>query len=535
MDDQPDAGFPHRLHFAPRNRSLRRQLLIWVLLPQLVLWGAGGVATYRLAVRYVNQAADATLSQASRALARRVKPMGSGLLIDFPRAAQDILETDPNDRLFYTVSTPPGEFVLGNSTIPIPPTDMAPRLNEPYFYDGEIPSPDASGQDPAPPAIKVRIAALYMPYGEPEGRQQWMLVQVARGMAHRQDLFKQILLDTLLPLSGLIPLLTMIVWVGTGAGLKPLLRLRKEVEGRSPADLAPLQVESAPQEVRSLVQALNDLLASVRQNVNAQKRFIADAAHQLRTPLAGLKSQTALAMAATDDPLLLARLKLVDQSAARGAHLISQLLMLARADPDAATPSELAPLDVVPFVREIVAEYVPRALRAGIDLGMGDDSVGEGSTGDDSSSHDSSGHDSSGHDSTGRGGAGDDAVADRGAAASGEPLRIDAHALLLREAVANVIDNAIKYTGRGGEITVRVVPDGADVLVIVSDNGPGIALDDRARVFERFVRATDHGEGCGLGLAIVRDILTLHGGAVTLQDARPRGLQVELRLPRRNG
>jgi two-component system sensor histidine kinase TctE len=492
MGDRPERGLLHRFRITPRNQSLRRQLVIWVLLPQLVLWLAGGVATYRLAVRYVNQAADATLSQATRALARRVKPIGSGLLIDFPRAAQDILETDPNDRLYYMVSTPPGEFILGNNSIPMPPNTMRPRLNDPYFYDGELTSPESSGQPGPGPAVKVRIAALYLPYGEPEGKEQWMLVQVARNVAHREDIFKMILIDTLLPLSALIPLMTMIVWLGTGAGLAPLLRLRKEVEGRSPVDLAPLQIEAAPQEVRSLVRALNELLASVRQNVSAQKRFIADAAHQLRTPLAGLKSQTALAMAATDDPALIARLKLVDQSAARGAHLINQLLMLARADPDAAMANDMAPLNAATFVQEIVAEFVPRALRAKIDLGM-----------------------------------------DEGALPAGNaPLHIKANALLLREALTNVIDNAIKYTGSGGEITVRVQQDGDHVLIIISDNGPGIAEADRARVFERFVRATEHGEGCGLGLSIVRDIVAQHGGTVALQDAKPHGLQVVLRLPR---
>jgi two-component system sensor histidine kinase TctE len=491
MDDRPEQGNPHRFRIAPRSQSLRRQLVIWVLLPQLVLWFAGGIATYRLAVRYVNQAADATLSQATRALARRVKPIGNGLLIDFPRAAQEVLETDPNDRLFYMVSTPPGEFILGNNSIPMPPEDMRPRLNDPYFYDGEIVSPESAAERGSGQHVKVRIAALYLPYDVREGKQQWMLVQVARNMAHREDIFKMILIDTLLPLSALIPLMTIIVWIGTGAGLTPLLRLRKEVEGRSPLDLAPLQIESAPQEVRALVRALNALLASVRQNVNAQKRFIADAAHQLRTPLAGLKSQTALAMAATDDPALIARLKLVDQSAARGAHLINQLLMLARADPDAGIASDIAPLNVLAFVQDIVAEYVPRAMRAQVDLGMDDEAPPEETP----------------------------------------PLQIKAHALLLREALANVLDNAIKYTGRGGEITVRITPDGDGVQIIISDNGPGIPEADRARVFERFVRATDQGEGCGLGLSIVRDIVAQHGGTVDLRDAQPHGLQVVIRLP----
>jgi two-component system sensor histidine kinase TctE len=492
MDDRPERGVLQRFHIVSRNQSLRRQLVIWVLLPQLILWFAGGIATYRLAVRYVNQAADATLSQATRVLAQRIKPIGNDLRVDFPRAAQEVLETDPNDRLFYMVSTPPGQFVLGNNSIPMPPLKMQPHLNEPYFYDGEITPGDSSGQHEPGRAMRVRIVALYLPYGEPGHVPQRVLIQVARNMAHREDIFKMILIDTLLPLSALIPLMTMIVWIGTGAGLAPLLRLRQEVEGRSPIDLAPLHVESAPQEVRSLVRALNELLASVRQNVNAQKRFIADAAHQLRTPLAGLKSQTALAIAATDDPALIARLKLVDQSAARGAHLINQLLMLARADPDVMMADDMAPLNVVAFVQEIVAEFVPRALRAQIDLGMDDDALPDGSA----------------------------------------PLQIRANALLLREALTNVLDNAIKYTGRGGEITVQILPDGDHVRIIVIDNGPGIAEADRARVFERFVRATDQGEGCGLGLAIVKDIVTQHGGTVDLQDATPRGLRVVLRLPK---
>jgi two-component system sensor histidine kinase TctE len=463
------------------------------------------------------QAADATLSQATRALARRVKPIGNGLLIDFPRAAQEVLETDPNDRLYYMVSTPPGEFILGNNSIPMPPKDMRPRLNDPYFYDGEIRPPDSGGQQGAGQHVKVRIAALYLPYSADEGKQQWMLVQVARNMAHREDIFKMILMDTLLPLSALIPLMTIIVWFGTGAGLAPLLRLRKEVEGRSPIDLAPLQIESAPQEVRSLVRALNELLASVRQNVNAQKRFIADAAHQLRTPLAGLKSQTALAIKLTDDPALIDRLKLVDQSAGRSAHLINQLLMLARADPEAVAVSDMAPLNVRAFVQDIVAEFVPRAMRAEIDLGMDDEAVPYGHVpyGHVPYGHVPDGHVPDGHVSEGR-----------------APVQIKAHALLLREALTNVLDNAIKYTGRGGEITVHIQPDGAHVRIIIADNGPGIPEADRARVFERFVRATDQGEGCGLGMAIVRDIVAQHGGTVELRDAEPHGLQVVICLPR---
>jgi two-component system sensor histidine kinase TctE len=465
--------------------SLRGQLVAWVLLPQLVLWVAGGVATYRLAVSYVNEAADATLSQAARTLARQVKPIGNGLLIDLPRAAQNILEADPNDRFLYTVSTPPGRFILGNNDIPLPPAHMRPRPNDPYFYDGKM-VPDDSGATPGP--AKVRVAALFLKNGELDGRQQWMLVQVARGVAARESIWKRILLDTLLPLSALILLMTVIVWAGTGAGLAPLLRLRREVEGRSPNDLTPLRAEAAPRELRSLVRALNNLLKAVRQNVDAQKRFIADAAHQLRTPLAGLVSHAELALGATSDRALVARLTILHQSATRSAHLISRMLMLARAEPEAAMVQERTPVELGALVEQVVADAVPKALRAGADLGVSSQGAPDG-------------------------------------------LSVQANPMLLAEALVNILDNAIEYAGSGSEITVAVQRDGGHARISVSDNGPGIAPADHARVFDRFVRATDQGLGCGLGLAIVHEIVTQHGGSVSLADVEPHGLEVIVKLP----
>ena len=133
----------------PGARSLHRQLFIWLLLPQIVLWIAAASFTYGLAARYANEAIDASLSQASRALARQVKPMSSGLFIDFPRSAQDILESDPSDRVLYTVSTPPGQFILGNRNLPPPPAIARPAMGEPYFYDGTL-LPAGHGDDTLP-------------------------------------------------------------------------------------------------------------------------------------------------------------------------------------------------------------------------------------------------------------------------------------------------------------------------------------------------------------------------------------------------
>jgi two-component system sensor histidine kinase TctE len=463
--------------------SLHRKLLLWLLLPQLILWVAGGIATYRLAAGYANRAIDASLAQASRALLRQVKPIEQGLLIDFPRAAQEVLEADPKDRLMYTVSTPPGRFILGNNNLPAPPAVAERKLDTPYFYDGDVPV----HQNDHGSAKHMRIAALYVAFGDITAPKQTMLVQVARSSANREELARAILADTLLPLSILVLSMSVIVWAGIRAGLAPLARLRREVESRAPGDLTPLKLDLAPAELRSLAGALNDLLASVSHHIGAQQRFIGDAAHQLRTPLAGLKSQTKLALEAASDPGQRARLELVHQSAARSAHLVAQLLTLARAEPGAAATLERGQFDLNRFVQDLVAQLVPRALRAGVDLGI--DSAG---------------------DST---------------------VPVYANAPLLREALTNLVDNAIRYAGQGAEVTLRTRLEQDCAVVVVEDNGPGIAPADRERVFERFVRATFEGDGCGLGLAIVKEIIERHHGSVALDGVEPHGLRVTIRLP----
>lgn len=470
----------HRLPgVTPGGSSLHRHLLMWLLLPQLVLWLAGAFFTYNLTARYANQAIDASLSTASKALARQVKPIGNGLFIDFPRAAQDIIEADPDDRVYYMVSTPPGQFILGNHRLPSPPPIASPRLGQPYFYDG--------GMGEGSQRFDVRVAALYLSYGEAE-TPQTMLVQVARSRASREQLARSILVDTALPLSVLIALMSMIVWAGIRAGLAPLARMRALVEGRAPNDLAPLELESAPREVHALARAVNTLLAAVHESVSGQRRFISDAAHQLRTPLAGLKSQTELALNEATDPALRARLQRVHESATRSAHLVNQLLTLARAEPESAAAQGRARVELLKLAGEVTAEWVPKARQAGIDLGFED---GDGS-----------------------------------------PLVVSGNALLLREAIANLIDNAVRYAGRGASVTVRARALGPDAQIEVEDDGPGIAPADRERVFERFARATMQGDGCGLGLPIVREIAQRHGGQVSLEGAAPKGLRVLLRLPR---
>lgn len=467
-----------------RPHSLRRQLLLWLLVPQAVLWLAGAFGSYVLAARYTNQAIDASLTQATRSLARQVKPMGNGLFIDFPRAAQDIIESDPEDRVYYMVSTPPGQFILGNQNLTLPTVKGTPRLNEPLLYDGRV--------DDKP----VRLAALFLAYGDEDQPRQTMLVQVARGLKSRETLATEILRDIALPLSALMVLMSMIVWAGIRAGLAPLERMRKQVEVRAPNDLAPVQLETAPTELHSLVVALNSLLAAVQSSMAAQRRFISDAAHQLRTPLAGLKSQTELALKEAQDPALRARLERVHQSASRSAHLVTQLLTLARAEPESHAALGRTHFDLARLAQEVTADMVPRALKAGVDLGLSEDS-------------------------------------------SDVALPVHGHALLIKEALVNVIDNAIRYAGRGSEVTVRAHAHGAWAVLDVDDSGPGIEAAQHDAVFERFVRLSAgaaspglNDDGCGLGLAIVKEIIERHAGSVRLQSLNPQGLRVSLQLPK---
>lgn len=468
--------------------TLRRQLLLWLVVPQIVLWLAGGLAAYKLAERYTNAAVDASLMQASRALARQLKPQDNGLLIDFPRAAQDVLEADPDDRLRYTVSSPPGAFILGNKRLPLPEAAVmsSPAIGSPYFYDARL------ADEPGMPDADLRIAALFLRYGDRGVPDQTLLVQVARSRASREELARGILRDTLAPLAVLLLLTTTVVWLGIRAGLAPLDRLRREVEGRAPTDLAPIQLNSAPGEVRSLVVALNSLLAAVQQNLAQQKRFISDAAHQMRTPLAGLQSQTELALRLARDDEQRERLGRVHESAVRSAHLVNQLLTLARAEPDSQVAQPEC-IDLNALVQELTAAFVPRALREGIDLGFAP-------------------------------------IAD-GADAVPATIHVMGHALLLREALSNVIDNALRYAGSGAVVTVGLRREDGQAVLTVTDDGPGIAPELLDSVLGRFVRATDQGNGCGLGLAIVKEVIERQGGTIRLSAAKPRGLCVNLQLP----
>jgi two-component system sensor histidine kinase TctE len=279
----------------------------------------------------------------------------------------------------------------------------------------------------------------------------------------------------ILPQLLLIVFAGLMLWYAVGRGLAPLEALRREIESRSHRDLSALPVEQTPHEVRPLIRAMNELLERLSLALASQQRFIADAAHQLRTPIAGLKTQTELALRQTPTGEAHGTLKQLRSATEQATHLVNQLLSLARAEPPAGRVQSTERIDLEALARGATTEWVPRAIERNVDLGFDD--------------------------------------ASQTALVEGDPF-------LLREMLNNLLDNAVRYTQPGGQVTVRVTRSGGRATLTVEDNGPGIPEAERARVFERFYRVLGTGaEGCGLGLAIVREIAQSHAAEVKLTPA----------------
>jgi two-component system sensor histidine kinase TctE len=281
----------------------------------------------------------------------------------------------------------------------------------------------------------------------------------------------------------------LLIWVGVRLGLRPLIALRAQIDSRSAQDLAPLDETRVPGEVLPLTQALNRLFATVRSNAQGQQQFLANAAHQLRTPLAGLQTQLELLRHDTDAAGVRERLIALLEGTRRLSHTANQLLALARAEPTATAAADFGDVDLRELAEEAVAKHFDRALRQHIDLGV-----------------------------------------------EAARARARGSAWLLREMLANLVDNALAYTPADGRVTVRCgVTAGASAqsYVEVEDDGPGIPPDQRARVTARFYRPPGtSGDGCGLGLAIVDEIVRGHHATLEIgSGANDRGTRVRVTFP----
>jgi two-component system sensor histidine kinase TctE len=455
--------------------SLFGEILDWMLAPLLFLWPISIAVTHHVANNIANQPYDQAMAESVSAIARLVKVSDNRVTVNFPAPARALLHADELDATYYQVQGLSGELVAGDREIPPAEKPSQMTAGEVLFRDDDI-----NGEG-------IRVAYEFIPV---KGAQAPVLVQVAETRQKRENLAGRIISGVLLPQFAIIPLAVILVYRGLTRGLAPLSRLQRRLRRRRPGDLAPIDTRGVPEEVRPVVIAFNEMMARLEQNLQAQQRFIADAAHQMRTPLTGLKMQTELALS-EDDPLQVrASLKRIAESTDRAAHLINQLLLLARTEASHEKVHAVEPLDLEVLARSVARDWVPRALAKGIDLGF------EG---------------------------------------EGWPLWIDGVPLLLREMLNNLIDNAINYTPSGGRVTVRV-RSGDFAMLEVEDNGIGIDEKDRDLVFERFYRVLgSETAGSGLGLPIVREIAELHRASVRLEpNPGGQGSIAIAIFPRRN-
>ncbi|HZY15303.1 MAG TPA: sensor histidine kinase N-terminal domain-containing protein [Ramlibacter sp.] len=446
---------------------LQRKLLAWLLGPLLVLLALDTAAAYWVSLRFANQAYDRALQEIAREIVLHVHSGPGGPRLELSPAAAKVLLTDAEDRLFFRVLADDGRLVGGDPALPLPTKALGSRPGA-RFYSASV-----RGEP-------VRIAAARMAIDEAGGAPE-VVVQVAETLNKRTRLAWENVANVLVPQLLLVVMATLVVWFGVSRGLRPLQRLRSAVSDRSHRDLSAIPTDRVPGEVRPLVDEVNELMARLGRTFDFQNRFVADAAHQLKTPVSGLKAQIELALRESDPQRVRHSLAQLYISADRLSRLVRQLLSLARNEAGALATVELQALDLNAFALEVSMEWVPHALKRSIDLGFEGVEGGEGTQG---------------------------------------PLTIAADRDRLRELINNLIDNAIRYSHAGGRVTVRTsrTPEGLCRLAI-SDDGQAIPVAERARIFERFHRLLGTQEdGSGLGLAIVTEIANLHGARITLEE-----------------
>jgi two-component system sensor histidine kinase TctE len=446
---------PLRAQF--EQRSLFGEILDWMLAPLLLLWPMSVTVTYIVAQSIANAPFDRALADAVGGLSNYVQETRGTVTLQLPISARDLLRVDATDSVYYMVLGMRGEFVAGDNDLPLPAEDLRPVPREVQFRSDIL-----RGNE-------IRIAYTWVEFNR-GARSDYALVQVAETLEKRSQLANEIIRGVIVPQFVVLPIAVVLVWFGLSRGLAPLADLQQRIRSRQPDDLSPIDPRGAPEEISPLVSSFNELLARLSQNIEMQQRFLADAAHQMKTPLAGLRTQAELAVRETDPQELRRTLRHIAVSTERATHLINQLLALARAEYQGSDPSRFEVIDPVPVARDLVRESVTEAIARQIDLGFEEPE---------------------------------------------QPARVVAAPMLVREMLKNLLDNALRYTPRGGSVTVRIRTVEGSVYLEVEDNGPGIPEGERQRVFDRFYRILGTNvDGSGLGLAIVREIAEQHDALI---------------------
>ncbi len=461
---------------APLRRSLLGEILDWMLAPLFLLWPMSVAITYVVAQNLANIPYDLSLSNALQVLGQQLEIENGLVTLKMSAPARLALRTRENDGVFWKAIGPHGEYLGGDRDLPTPDHTPIHASNTVYYQNESL-------RD-----FEIRIAYTWVDLSLRDTGP--VLLVAAESTDRRKQLANDIIKGVIMPQFFVLPIAVLLIWFGLSRGISPINALQGRLRARRPDDLSPIDENAAPTEISPLITAMNDLLKRLSTNVLTQRRFVADAAHQLKTPLAGLRTQAELAMREETSGETQASLKHIVAGTIRATRLVNQLLLMANAE----NPGSVGMVDVDlnAIAREQTLEWVDQAISMGIDLGL---------------------------------------------EAEDDPIFVRGQPLLLAEVLNNLIDNALRYTPAPGQVTVSVKRHLTQIILAVEDTGPGIAPEERERVFDRFYRVLGtRADGSGLGLAIVREIALRHNATIHVMDARGEqtpntGTCIEIRFP----
>lgn len=447
-----------------------------MLPPLVILLIVNAFLSYQGALEAVNRAYDRSLSASIKAIAEQTHSLEGEIQVDIPYAAFEVFEDKAQERIYHAVLAASGERVTGYEDLrpPSPP----PESGAIQLFDTQYRG--------APIRLGAMTKRLYDP-ALPAG--DAVTIVFAETTESRTALARELFLDSLRRQLALVGLGGMLVFITIGTAFRPLLKLRDTIRRRSEEDLTPVRVDEIPSEVAPLIDAINHHMERLSAMLIARRRFLADAAHQIRTPLAVLTTQAEVGLRQSDVAEMRSTFSSLLGSIRGARRLANQMLSMSRAEAVDGAMEDRAIVDLGQIAREVALDLAPLALKKRIDLAF------EGAE---------------------------------------RPLILQGNASMLREMIANLIDNAIRYGPPGSSVLVALAGWENEAIISVTDQGPGIPESERENVFKRFYRILGHAdtEGSGLGLAIVREICWAHGGTISLKDGDDGcGLCVEVELP----
>lgn len=480
------------------KKSIRYHLLIWLLVPLLSLALVSTFASYFLGLALARSIYDKQLANSADSVIARIKTNGDKLTVDLPPAALAILKHNYQDDFYFQVISPDGKVISGDKLLPLPPsidkngpgsTTASTSLSE---ADGNKPPlPKKYDEEPSFRTIEfkgreIRVMTLTVP--TPDSLFDHLVIQAAETRNTRKELANQISISIFLAQIAIIICGAGAIWIGVGRGLRPLANVEKAVQARAAGDLSPLNVDE-PVEIISLIKALNSLFKQLENDIELQKRFTSNAAHQLRTPLAVVTTYCDLVRKMVKDSEVQGVLGELEAAINRMSRMVNRLLVLARSEPGANSTKPFSKLELSTIASAVTAAHVPEAIRNKLEFEF---------------------------------------------LAPAEPAFVYGEQNGLEELISNLIENSILYSEPGDKILVKITVAAGQALLAIEDSGCGIAEDEREKVFERFYRGTATAKpGTGLGLAIVKEIATSHKATIAVESgANNKGTSITISFPK---